>query len=88
MELLVNEMKITSPKDVVQFATAKKLAYKEGHDKGKMLIVEFQGESVSGAKEKTQNALYKKGEMPFHMLKRTRKLLARGDVCVVAYLGQ
>lgn len=59
---LVNEMKITSPKDAVQLAVAKSLAYKEGHYKGKMLTGEFQGESVSSAQGKIQNALYESGD--------------------------
>lgn len=80
-------MKITSPKDAVQLAIAKKLAYKEVHDKGKMLIGEFQGESVSSAKEKIQNALYQSGDA-FPCSETERKVVSRrGDECVVTYSG-
>lgn len=85
---LVNEMKITSPKDAVQLAAAKNLAYKEGHYKGKMLTGEFQGESVSSAKGKIQNAFYESGDA-FPYAEPDGKFVSRsGDECVVAYLGQ
>lgn len=72
----------------MQLAIAKKLAYKEGHYKGKMLTGEFQGESVSGAKEKIQNALYKSGDA-FPYVEPDGKVVSRsGNECVVAYLGQ
>lgn len=85
---LVNEMKITNPKDGVQLAIAKQLAYKEGHYKGKMLTSEFQGESESSAKEEIQNALYGSGDA-FPYAEPDGKVVSRsGDGCIVAYLGQ
>jgi leucyl-tRNA synthetase len=85
---LVDEMKITSPKDVAQLAIAKNLAYKEGHYKGKMLVGEFNGEYVSSAKEKIREALYNSADAFPYAEPDGRVVSRSGDECVVAYLGQ
>lgn len=44
-EFLVNELKIKSPKDTLQLAEAKELAYKEGFYNGTMMVGQYKGES-------------------------------------------
>ncbi|EFQ97379.1 leucyl-tRNA synthetase [Nannizzia gypsea CBS 118893] len=85
---LVKQLKINSPKDTVQLAQAKDLAYTEGFYKGKMLVGEFKGEPVQTAKEKVRNSLIKSGDA-FPFADPMGKVTSRsGDDCVVAYLGQ
>lgn len=85
---LVKQLKINSPKDAVQLAKAKELAYGEAFYKGKMLVGEFAGQPVSAAKEKVRKSLYQSGDA-FPFADPMGKVVSRsGDDCVVAYLGQ
>ncbi|KAF2789122.1 leucyl-tRNA synthetase [Melanomma pulvis-pyrius CBS 109.77] len=85
---LVNEMKITSPRDVSRLAIAKDLLYKEGHYKGKMLVGEFAGQSVSSVKDKIRDKLIDRGDA-FPYAEPDGSVVSRsGDECVVAYIGQ
>ncbi|KAK2744035.1 cytosolic leucyl tRNA synthetase [Myotisia sp. PD_48] len=85
---LVKQLKINSPKDTVQLAQAKDLAYTEGFYKGTLLVGEFKGESVQTAKEKVRLSLIKSGDA-FPFADPMGKVISRSaDECVVAYLGQ
>ncbi|THC91462.1 hypothetical protein EYZ11_009070 [Aspergillus tanneri] len=85
---LIKELKINSPKDVNQLATAKELAYGEAFYKGTMLVGEFKGQPVSAAKDMIRKALYDSGDA-FAFADPMGKVVSRsGDDCVVAYLGQ
>lgn len=85
---LVETMKINSPKDVTQLATAKDLAYTEGFYKGKMLVGEFKGQPVQEAKDKVRKSIISSGD-GFPFADPAAEVISRsGDECVVAYLGQ
>ncbi|PGG98045.1 leucine-tRNA ligase [Blastomyces parvus] len=85
---LVKQLKINSPKDAVQLAKAKELAYSEGFYKGTMLHGEFKGQPVQEAKEKVRESLIKSGDA-FPFADPAGKVISRSnDECVVAYLGQ
>lgn len=85
---LVEKLKINSPKDVVQLAEAKDLAYKVGFYQGTMLIGDFKGEKVEEAKPKVRKALIDSGDA-FPFADPAETVISRsGDDCVVAYLGQ
>ena len=87
-KVLVEKMKINSPKDAKQLAEAKDLAYKEGYYKGTMLMGEFKGEAVEAAKPKVREQLIKSGEA-FEYAEPNGLVISRsGDECVTAYLGQ
>lgn len=85
---LIEQLKIKSPKDAVQLAKAKELAYSEGFYKGTMLVGEFKGEPVQAAKAKVRESLLKSGDA-FPFADPAGKVISRSaDECVVAYLGQ
>ncbi|KAK2801946.1 cytosolic leucyl tRNA synthetase [Onygenales sp. PD_10] len=85
---LIKQLKINSPKDTVQLAKAKELAYTEGFYKGVMLHGEFKGEPVQSAKDKVREAILKSGD-GFPFADPMGKVVSRSaDECVVAYLGQ
>ena len=85
---LVETMKINSPKDAKQLAEAKELAYKEGFYKGKMLVGDFKGQSVSEAKPKVKQQLLDAGEA-FDYAEPDGHVVSRsGDVCVAGHLDQ
>ncbi|EGW34458.1 uncharacterized protein SPAPADRAFT_59883 [Spathaspora passalidarum NRRL Y-27907] len=87
-EFLVNELKIQSPKDAVQLAQAKELAYKEGFYNGTMIIGKYAGEKVEAAKPKVKADLIASGEAFVYNEPEGPVMSRSGDDCVVSLEDQ
>lgn len=86
--MLVQELKITSPKDVKQLEKAKEIAYKEGYYQGTLNVGKFRGEAVEVAKPKIRQELIDAG-LAFPYSEPERKVISRsGDDCIVALMDQ
>ncbi|KAF1991686.1 leucyl-tRNA synthetase [Aulographum hederae CBS 113979] len=87
-KILVEEMKINSPKDAKQLAEAKDLAYKEGFYEGTMLVGDYKGKSVQEAKGLVKQSLIDSGDA-FDYAEPDGLVISRsGDDCVAAFLDQ
>lgn len=87
-EFLVNELKIQSPKDSVQLAEAKELAYKEGFYNGKMIYGKYAGLTVEQAKSKVRNDLVASGDAFVYNEPEGVVISRSGDDCVVSLEDQ
>lgn len=87
-EFLCNELKIQSPKDAVQLAKAKELAYKEGFYNGVMVIGKYAGEKVEAAKPKVKADLVASGEAFLYNEPEATVVSRSGDECVVSLEDQ
>lgn len=87
-EFLVKELKISSPKDTVQLAKAKDLAYKEGFYQGIMKIGDFKGEKVEVAKNKVRQQLIDAGDAFAYSEPEGLVISRSGDECIVALMDQ
>lgn len=87
-EFLVKQLKINSPKDAVQLAEAKELAYKEGFYNGVMTIGKYKGESVEVAKPKVKQDLVNSGEAFVYNEPENVVMSRSGDSCIVSLEDQ
>lgn len=87
-EYLVNEFKIQSPKDAVQLAQAKELAYKEGFYNGVMLVGKYKGEKVEDAKPKVKADLIASGDAFAYNEPEGLVISRSGDECIVSLEDQ
>lgn len=87
-EFLVNELKIQSPKDAVQLAQAKELAYKEGFYNGTMLVGKYKGEKVEDAKPKVKADLIASGDAFAYNEPEGLVMSRSGDECIVSLEDQ
>lgn len=87
-EFLVNDLKINSPKDAVQLAAAKELAYKEGFYNGTMIIGDYRGESVEVAKPKVKKDLVASGQAIVYNEPESVVMSRSGDSCIVSLEDQ
>ncbi|GMM30343.1 leucine--tRNA ligase [Martiniozyma asiatica (nom. inval.)] len=87
-EFLVKDMKINSPKDAVQLASAKELAYKEGFYNGTLIIGKYAGEKVEVAKTKVKNDLVASGEAIVYSEPENVVISRSGDSCIVSLEDQ
>ncbi|CDK24756.1 unnamed protein product [Kuraishia capsulata CBS 1993] len=87
-EFLVNELKINSPKDSVQLAKAKELAYKEGYYNGVMLLGKYAGEKVEAAKPKVKADLVASGDAFVYNEPESLVVSRSGDECIVSLEDQ
>lgn len=87
-EFLVEELKIQSPKDSVQLAQAKELAYKEGFYNGTMIIGKYAGEKVEVAKPKVKADLVALGEAFVYNEPESLVVSRSGDECIVSLEDQ
>ncbi|KAF2635820.1 leucyl-tRNA synthetase [Massarina eburnea CBS 473.64] len=84
---LVQQMKITSPKDP-KLSEAKEEAYKEGFYNGTMVYGKYAGQAVSKARELVKADLID-GGYAFHYAEPDGLVVSRsGDECVAAHLDQ
>ncbi|EGV60825.1 cytosolic leucyl tRNA synthetase [Yamadazyma tenuis] len=87
-EYLVKELKIQSPKDSVQLAKAKEMAYKEGYYNGTMVIGKYIGEKVEVAKNKVKQDLIDQ-KLAFVYNEPEGVVISRsGDDCIVSLEDQ
>lgn len=87
-ETLVNELKIRSPKDAVQLAKAKELAYKEGYYNGTMNMGQYKGLKVEEAKPKVKQDLIE-AKLGFVYNEPEGVVISRsGDDCIVSLEDQ
>ncbi|ODQ82527.1 hypothetical protein BABINDRAFT_169801 [Babjeviella inositovora NRRL Y-12698] len=87
-EFLVNEMKIQSPKDSVQLAAAKELAYKEGFYNGIMTYGKYVGDKVEVAKPKVKADLIASGDAFVYNEPEGVVISRSGDDCIVSLEDQ
>ncbi|ODV82218.1 cytosolic leucyl tRNA synthetase [Suhomyces tanzawaensis NRRL Y-17324] len=87
-EFLVNDMKIQSPKDSVQLAAAKELAYKEGFYNGTLIIGKYAGEKVETAKPKVKDDLVASGQAFVYNEPEGVVISRSGDECIVSLEDQ
>ncbi|KAI3404824.2 CDC60 [Candida oxycetoniae] len=87
-EYLVNELKIKSPRDTLQLAEAKELAYKEGFYNGTMKIGKYKGEKVEDAKPKVKADLIASGEAFVYNEPENQVISRSGDDCCVSLEDQ
>lgn len=87
-EYLVNELKIQSPKDQVQLAKAKELAYKEGFYNATMLVGKYKGEKVEEAKPKVKADMIAAGQAFVYNEPESLVVSRSGDDCVVSLEDQ
>ncbi|KGU20050.1 leucine-tRNA ligase [Candida albicans P34048] len=87
-EFLVNDLKIQSPKDSVQLANAKELAYKEGFYNGTMLIGKYKGDKVEDAKPKVKQDLIDEGLAFVYNEPESQVISRSGDDCCVSLEDQ
>ncbi|KAH7145475.1 hypothetical protein B0J13DRAFT_595402 [Dactylonectria estremocensis] len=86
--ILVEELKINSPKDAVQLDKAKDIAFTDGFYKGKMKIGAYAGESVESAKPRVRKYLIEQG-FAFPYAEPENKVISRSsDDCIVALMDQ
>lgn len=85
---LVEQLKISSPKDKNQLAEAKELAYKEGYYQGVMCYGDFTGDKVEVAKPKVRKQILDAGH-GFVYAEPENKVMSRSaDECVVSLMDQ
>lgn len=87
-EFLVNDLKIQSPKDSVQLAKAKELAYKEGFYSGTMAIGKYKGEKVEVAKPKVKADMIAAGQAFVYNEPEGLVISRSGDECIVSLEDQ
>ncbi|KAK6465234.1 cytosolic leucyl tRNA synthetase [Scheffersomyces coipomensis] len=87
-EYLVNELKIQSPKDAIQLAQAKELAYKEGYYNGTLTIGKYKGEKVEEAKPKVKADLIASGDAFVYNEPEGVVVSRSGDECIVSLEDQ
>lgn len=87
-EFLCNMLKIQSPKDSVQLAQAKELAYKEDFYSGIMSVGAYKGEKVEVAKPKVKADLIASGDAFVYSEPEAMVTSRSGDVCVVSLEDQ
>ncbi|ONH66132.1 Leucine--tRNA ligase, cytoplasmic [Cyberlindnera fabianii] len=87
-EFLCKQLKIQSPKDSVQLATAKEAAYKEGFYNGIMSIGQYKGEKVEVAKPKVKADLIKSGDAFVYSEPESVVISRSGDSCIVSLEDQ
>ncbi|CAI5755991.1 unnamed protein product [Candida verbasci] len=87
-EFLVEDLKIQSPKDSIQLAKAKELAYKEGFYNGKMLVGKYSGLKVEDAKLKTKQDLIDDGSGFVYSEPESQVISRSGDDCCVSLEDQ
>lgn len=87
-EFLCKELKIQSPKDTVQLAKAKELAYKEGFYNGTMVIGKYAGEKVEAAKPKVKADLIASGDAFVYNEPEATVISRSGDECIVSLEDQ
>lgn len=87
-EFLVNDLKIKSPKDAVQLAKAKELAYKEGFYNGTMLLGKYKGEKVEAAKPKVKQDMIDEGLAFVYNEPESQVISRSGDDCCVSLEDQ
>lgn len=87
-EYLVNDLKIQSPKDTVQLAKAKELAYKEGYYNGTIIVGKYKGEKVPDVKPKIKADLIASGDAFVYYEPEGLVISRSGDVCVVSLEDQ
>ncbi|PKS07030.1 hypothetical protein jhhlp_005627 [Lomentospora prolificans] len=87
-ETLVKQLKISSPKDTVQLAKAKELAYKEGFYQGVMKVGDYKGEKVEAAKPKVRQQLIDNNEAFAYSEPEGLVISRSGDECIVALMDQ
>lgn len=87
-ELLVNDLKIQSPKDSSQLAIAKEHAYKEGYYNGTMLIGKYAGDKVEQAKTKVRDDLVASNEAFVYSEPEGLIISRSGDECIVSLEDQ
>ncbi|GAA6061196.1 hypothetical protein JCM10212_001517 [Sporobolomyces blumeae] len=87
-KVLVEKMKINSPKDVKQLAEAKELAYKEGFYQGVMVIGDYKGEKVEDCKVKIRDDLVRANLCLVYSEPENTVMSRSGDECVVALCDQ
>lgn len=87
-EFLVNELKIKSPKDALQLAEAKELAYKEGFYNGTMMVGQYKGEKVEAAKPKVKADLIASGDAFVYSEPENQVISRSGDDCCVSLEDQ
>lgn len=82
-EFLCNELKIQLPKDLVQLAKAKELAYKAGFYEGTMIAGPYKGMKVEEAKLKTKADLIASGDAFVYDEPELLVISRSGDECIV-----
>lgn len=87
-EYLCKELKIQSPKDSVQLAKAKELAYKEGFYNGIMVVGKYAGEKVENAKPKVRADLIASGDAFVYNEPEGQVISRSGDECCVSLENQ
>lgn len=87
-ETLVKELKINSPKDAVQLANAKELAYKEGFYNGTLIVGKYKGEKVEVAKPKVKQDLVDSGDAIIYNEPESQVISRSGDSCIVSLEDQ
>ncbi|ONH66140.1 Leucine--tRNA ligase, cytoplasmic [Cyberlindnera fabianii] len=87
-EFLCKQLKIQSPKDSVQLATAKEAAYKEGFYNGIMSIGQYKGKKVEVAKPKVKADLIKSGDAFVYSEPESVVISRSGDSCIVSLEDQ
>ncbi len=84
--MLYKQLKISSPKDVVQLKEAKELAYKEGFYQGTMIYGPFKGQKVEVVKPIVQQEMIDAGDAFRYAEPEGRVVSRSGDECIVALL--
>lgn len=87
-EFLIKELKIQSPKDLVQLAQAKEMAYKEGFYNGTMIYGDYKGLKVEEAKPKVKADLIASGDAFVYNEPEGLVISRSGDECVVSLEDQ
>lgn len=87
-EYLVKQLKIQSPKDSVQLAEAKELAYKEGYYNGTMVVGKYSGDKVEDAKPKVKADLIASGDAFVYNEPEGIVISRSGDECIVSLEDQ
>ncbi|KAH3678133.1 hypothetical protein WICMUC_001697 [Wickerhamomyces mucosus] len=87
-ETLINEFKIQSPKDAIQLAKAKELAYKEGFYNGTLSYGKYKGEKVEVAKPKVKADLIASGDAFVYSEPESQVVSRSGDTCIVSLEDQ
>lgn len=85
---LCEEFKIQSPKDAVQLAKAKEIAYKEGFFHGVMVFGKYAGQKVEDVKAKVKADFIKAGEGFVYNEPEGQVMSRSGDECVVSLEDQ
>ncbi|KAJ1972779.1 cytosolic leucyl tRNA synthetase, partial [Dimargaris xerosporica] len=85
---LCKQLKINSPKDRVQLAEAKELAYREGFYKGTVLVGQHKGRSVQEAKPLIRQLLIDANDAFIYNEPEGLVMSRSGDECVVALCDQ